>query len=81
MYNYPACRVKNQTNQTIRFILYVNEMHLCRELRTHKYLEVKYHTVAEDECFVRENGMVFREDKVFRYCVDKKQEINCLWNK
>ncbi len=84
MYNYLDYRVKNPTNQAFQFIVYVNETHLCGELRSVNIPEVKFHIVSEDECFVRENGTVFREGKVFRSCIDKrtgevlfKEQIRC----
>ena len=84
MYNYLDYRVKNTTNHTFQFIVYVTETHLCGELRSDRGLDVKYHILAEGECFVRENGTVFREGKVYQCCIDKqtgrelfKKQIRC----
>ena len=44
---------------------------LCGELRTDAPLAVKYHIAAEDERFVREDGVVYRCGEVYRTMVDK----------
>ena len=44
---------------------------LCGELRTDAPLAVKYHIAAEDERFVREDGVVYRYGEVYRTMVDK----------
>ena len=84
MYNYLDYRVKNPTDRPFQLIVYVDDTHLCGEFRSTKPLDVKYHIVAENECFVREGETVFREGKVFRCCIDKntgnvlsKEQIRC----
>ena len=44
---------------------------LCGELRTDAPLAVKYHIAAENERFVREDGVVYRCGEVYRAAVDK----------
>ena len=44
---------------------------LCGELRTDAPLAVKYHIAAENERFVREDGVVYRCGEVYRTMVDK----------
>ena len=70
-YNYIDYRVKNNTNQTFQLITYVTDTHLCGELRATKTFGTKYHIKSKEECFVRENGIVYRTGKVFRECIDK----------
>lgn len=72
MYNYLDYRVKNPTDRPFQLIVYVDDTHLCGELRSAEELDVEYHIEAEGECFVREGGEVFREGKVFRSCIDRK---------
>ena len=71
MYNYLDYRFKNNTDNTFQIIVYVNDTHLCGELRCEKELNCKYHIVTENERFVREGDTVFREGTVIRKIVDK----------
>ena len=71
MYNYLDYRFRNDSALTYQIIVYVNDTHLCGELRATDALTVKYHIQAENEHFVRENGVVFRKGQVYRNCVDK----------
>ena len=70
-YNYLDYRVKNNTDNTFQLITYVTDKYLCGELRAVAPMNVKYHIEKENECFVRENGIVYREGLVFRNCIDK----------
>lgn len=72
LYNYLDYRFQNTTDQTFQLLTYVTETHLCGELRSVEPLTVKYHISAQEECFVRENGIVYREGKVFRTSTDKR---------
>lgn len=79
MYNYLDYRFKNTTDKTFQLVTYVNDTHLCGELRSVEPLDVEYNIKSADERFVRENGVVYREGKVYRHCIDKKtgEEISC----
>ncbi len=72
VYNYLDYRFKNNTDQTFQLIIYVTDTHLCGELRAEHPLDIKYHISAEEEFFSRESGVVYRNGKVIRTCVDKK---------
>ena len=71
LYNYKDYRFKNNTDQHFQLIVYTTDEYLCGELRTTKPLENSYHIKAEDEFFSRENGIVYRNGKVYRSVVDK----------
>ncbi|MBR2028613.1 MAG: VanW family protein [Oscillospiraceae bacterium] len=71
LYNYKDYRFKNNTNQHFQLVVYTTDEYLCGELRTTKALEHSYHIKAEDEYFSRENGIVYRNGKVYRSVVDK----------
>ena len=71
-YNYVDYRVTNNTDTTFQFITYVDETHLCGELRADKDIDEEYLIESEGEHFVRENGEVYRKGKVYRSCIDKK---------
>ena len=70
-YNYLDYRFRNDTEQTYQLLVHTTPTHLCGELRTDAPLAVKYHIAAEDERFVREDGVVYRCGEVYRTMVDK----------
>jgi len=71
VYNYIDYRFRNDTDKTFQLIVYTTDEYLCGELRCSESLDIKYHIKAENERFVRENGVVYREGEVYRECVDK----------
>ena len=71
LYNYKDYRVKNNTDQHFQLVVYTTDEYLCGELRTTNHLEYSYHIKAEDEYFSRENGVVYRNGKVYRCVIDK----------
>lgn len=70
MFNYLDYRFKNKTDYTFQLITWVDDQYLCGEIRADKALSVKYHIKKENECFVKENGMVYRCGEIYRHCVD-----------
>ena len=70
-YNYLDYCFRNDTEQTYQLLVHTTPTHLCGELRTDAPLAVKYHIAAEDERFVREDGVVYRCGEVYRTMVDK----------
>jgi len=70
-YNYIDYRVKHNTDKPFQLITYVTDTHLCGELRATDAFDIKYHIKSKDECFVRENGIVYRTGKVYRESIDK----------
>ncbi len=71
-YNYIDYRITNNTDVTYQIIVYVNDTHLCGELRAEKAPSEEYRIESEGERFVRENGVVYRQGKVYRSRIDKK---------
>jgi len=80
VYNYQDYRFKNTTNLTYQLIIYVTDEYLCGELRADNRQDYKYHIVAEDVFFSKENDGVYRNGKVYRekndcktgLCVEKE---------
>jgi vancomycin resistance protein VanW len=72
MYNYLDYRVKNNTENTFQWIVYVSETHLCGELRSLYPLEHSYHVVEQDKHFVQIEGTWYRRNKVYRNIINKK---------
>ena len=71
MYNYLDYRFKNTTDNTYQLIIYTTDEYLCGELRSNKEEKYSYHIYAEDVFFSRENGIVYRNGKVYRTKINK----------
>lgn len=71
MYNYLDYRFKNNTDTTYQLITYTTDTHLCGELRANKDSNIKYHVKCINEFFSMENNIVYRNNKIIRYCIDK----------
>ena len=71
-YNYIDYRVRNDTDMAFQLVVYVTEKYLCGEMRAERPMDAKYHIAAQNECFVRRGGVVYREGEVWRACVDKR---------
>ena len=70
-YNYLDYRVKNDTDNTYQLRLRVDDEYLCGELRATELQPHTFHIHAEDEFFSRENGIVYRNGKVYRDIIDR----------
>ena len=71
-YNYIDYRVKNDTTNTYQLRLWVDDEHLCGELRAEESLPHTFHIHAENEFFSREGGVVYRNGQVYRDTIDRK---------
>lgn len=70
-YNYLDYRFRNNTDRPFQLIVYTTETHLCGEIRTTQPLAYSYHIKCEDEFFSKEEGSVYRNNKIYRTIVDK----------
>lgn len=70
-HNYLDYRFKNTTDMTFQLIVYTTEEYLCGELRAEKPLAVKYHIKAENEYFSKQEDGIYRNNTIFRQCIDK----------
>ena len=70
-YNYIDYRIKNETTNTYQLCLRVDGEYLRGELRAVQPLPHTYHIHAEDEYFSREQGIVYRNGKVYRDTIDR----------
>ena len=70
-YNYIDYRVKNNTENTYQLRLHVDEEYLCGELRAAEPLPHTFHIHAEGEYFSREDGVIYRNGKVYRDTIDR----------
>ena len=70
-YNYIDYRVKNETANTYQLQLWVDDEYLCGELRAQEAQPHTFHIHAENENFVREGDVVYRNGQVFRDIIDR----------
>ena len=70
-YNYIDYRVKNETANTFQLRLCTDDEYLCGELRATELPPHTFHIHAEDEYFSRENGIIYRNGKVYRNTIDR----------
>lgn len=70
LYNYLDYRLKNNTRNTYQIIVYTDGEYLRGELRAVFRSKCSFHVKAENERFVREDGVVFRRGEVYRTVVD-----------
>jgi vancomycin resistance protein VanW len=70
LYNYIDYRFQNDTDITCQLLIYLTDTHLCGELRAEERFPMRYHIRVEDEHFSRENGVVYRNGRVFRDTID-----------
>ncbi len=72
MYNHLDYRFKNTTDNTFQLIVYPTQEYLCGELRCSEELPNKYHIKAENEFFSKEPDGVYRNNRIYRECVDRR---------
>lgn len=72
VYNYLDYRFKNTTDTTFQLITYTTDEYLHGEIRADKPLKYKYHIKVEDEHFSEEDNQIYRNGKVYRYCIDTR---------
>ena len=62
----------NNTGITYQLLLTVEGEYLCGELRATEKQQHSFHIYAEDEYFSREDGVIYRNGKVYRDTIDPK---------
>lgn len=72
LYNYKDYRFKNNTSYTFQLLIATDEEYLNGSLLCDSVLPENYHIYVEDEFFSRENGTVYRNNKIYRRTVDVK---------
>lgn len=74
-YNYIDYRVQNNTCNTYQLRLWVNGEYLQGELRATEILPHTFHIHVVDEYFSREDGIIYRNGKVYRDVLDRTTGI------
>ena len=72
MYNYLDYQLKNSTDTTFQFVVWVDETHLRGELRADRPTDYSYHIREEDARFVREGDTWYRENTIWRDTIEKR---------
>ena len=77
-YNYLDYRFKNNTDQNIQLLVWVEDDVLCGELRSEKEFPYRYKLEEVDHHFKKEGKKYYRISKVYRITIDRKtnKEIN-----
>lgn len=71
-YNYLDYRFKNNTNQNIQILLWVDDDILCGELRSEKEFPNRYKLEELDHHFTKEEDKYYRISKVYKITIDKE---------
>lgn len=71
-YNYLDYRFVNNTDMSFQLIVCTDDTYLCGEIRADRPLSQKYHILAENEYFSKENGIVYRNGEIYREIIDKR---------
>lgn len=77
-YNYLDYRFKNNTDQNIQLLVWVDNDTLCGELRSEKEFPNRYKLEEVNHHYRKENNKYYRISQVYKISIDKKtnKEIN-----
>ena len=70
LYNYKDYRFANETPYTFKLMVYTDEEYLVGHLLCSDSMPNTYHIVVEDEFFSHEDGVVYRNNKIYRKTID-----------
>lgn len=71
-YNYLDYRVRNETDAMFQLFVHTDAEYLRGELRSDREFPVKYHILAQDECFREAADGFYRDNTILRRMVDKR---------
>ena len=71
-YNNVDYRFKNNTDQKVQILVWVEEGELCGELRSEKAYPYRYKLVEENNHFRKEGDDYYRISQVYRLVIDRK---------
>lgn len=71
-YNYVDYRFKNNTDQDVQILVWVENGELCGELRSEREFPCRYKLVEENHHFKKEGEEYFRISQVYRIVIDRK---------
>lgn len=71
-YNYLDYRFKNNTDQDVQILVWVENGELCGELRSEREFPCRYKLIEENHHFQKEGEEYFRISQVYRIVIDRK---------
>ena len=71
-YNYIDYRFRNNTDQSVQILVWVENGELCGELRSEKPYPYRYKLVEENNHFQKEGKKYYRISQVYRIVIDRK---------
>lgn len=71
LYNYVDYRFKNETNQSVQLLIWLEEGMICGELRSERPFPYRYRLTEEDHHFQKEGNAYYRVSKVYRLVIDR----------
>lgn len=71
LYNYIDYRFKNNTDQDIQILVWVENGELCGELRSEKEFPYRYKIIEENHHFKKEGEKYYRISQVYRITIDR----------
>jgi len=71
-YNYIDFQFTNNTKDIFQIKLWTSNKYLEGELRVNKDLDLSYHIFEENHRFIKIENQFFRQNEIWRNCVDKK---------
>lgn len=71
-YNYIDFQFTNNTKDMFQIKLWTSYKYLEGELRVNKDLDLSYHIFEENHRFIKIENQFFRQNEIWRNCVDKK---------
>lgn len=73
-YNRSDYRFRNDTDQDVQLLVWIDGGELCGELRSERPYPYRYKLVEEDHHFKKENGKFYRNSKVYRIVIDRETD-------
>lgn len=70
-YNYIDYRFRNDTDQTVQILLWIENGELCGELRSERLFPYRYKLVEENHHFRKEKDDYYRISQVYRLVIDR----------
>lgn len=70
-------RFKNNTDQNIQVLVWVNDTELCGELRSKYPFPYRYRIVEENSKYIKEDEEYYRVSKVYKLTINKDNGLVC----
>lgn len=71
-YNYLDYRFRNNTDEDVQLLLWIDNDVLCGELRSETEFPYRYKLIEEDNHFIKKGNKYFRISQVYKITIDRK---------